>query len=155
MICLCSYLTRPGPRFAQVNAALNVQKHMRSVLYCILIPITKGVKTIVCLWGLIQRQDTSLGQWIHNLDEAKGKEKYFRETSLPIKRWGKELVSVTDQVWKKQLQTLRNMTKASLHQSIEKLMARLKILFTYVFYMFLITTLALSCGSKADEGSCY
>lgn len=37
MICLCSYLIRPGPKFAQINAALNIQTYMRRVLYCILI----------------------------------------------------------------------------------------------------------------------
>lgn len=60
-------------------------------------------------------------------------------------------MSVTDQVWKKQLQRtwnmerIRNMTKASLHQSIkcpEKL-TKLKIPVTYVFYMLLIAMLAL------------
>lgn len=78
--------------------------------------------------------------------QATEKEKYFRGASLPIKRQGEELMSVTDQVWKMQLQTLRNITKASLPQSIkhlEKLIARLEIPFTYAFYMLLITTPAL------------
>lgn len=66
---------------------------------------------------------------------------------MPIKGGGKELVAVTEEVWTEQLQALKNMTKDNLQQSMkymEKIfLARLKIPFTYVFYMLIVTTLAL------------
>lgn len=111
---------------------------------CIPIPIKVLKQSFLCEGSF--KGKTSLGQCVHNLYPAKEKEKYFREASLSIKRQGEELVSVTDLAWKTQLQTLRNMTKASLPQSIkrlEKLIAKLKIPFTYAFCMLLITPPAL------------
>lgn len=56
-------------------------------------------------------------------------------------------MSVTEKVWAEQLQALKNITKADLHQSMkcmQKLfIAGLKIPFTYVVHTLLMTTLAI------------
>lgn len=99
------------------------------------------------LWGLSQRQGSS-----HGSQFTRGK----REASLPMKRWGKELVAVTEEVWTEQLQALKNMTKANLHQSMKCMETFFwvrhspmsPICYSWQHWLF-------SHGSKVGEGSCY
>lgn len=106
-------------------------------------------QSFLCEGSFTDKTDVS---WPLNSQFTQGKRK---KNTVEFTNQGQEgkgrKMSVTEQVWKKQLQRtwnmerIRNMTKASLHQSIkcpEKL-TKLKIPVTYVFCMLLIVMLAL------------